>query len=234
MTISAYAQNRGGTSAFGSSGFGSSGMGRSSFGSSGFGSSGFGSSGFGSSGFGRSGFGSSGFGNQSGFGSSGMGGFGNNQMGNQTFVGRDAGDMQTTFGQTSRASDQFFTNMNRQMARNNRQNRKQAKSSSSVENATQVMRTQVRIAFPANQTTQNTVENTLNARLEKILTDHNMSRPHVEMEGDTAVLSGAVASTEESQVIATLVSLEPGVRAVRNEMTPLPSLNVDRLPTPGE
>ena len=46
-----------------------------------------------------------------------------------------------------------------------------------------------------------------------------MTQPELTMQGDTAVLRGAVKSDGERQVIAQLVSLEPGVRDVRDEMT---------------
>lgn len=215
----AHAQSRSSTSAFGSSGFGSSGMGGSSgFGSGGLGSSGFGSgsgSGFGSSGFGNSGFGSSsmgGFGN-SGFGNSGFGG--SQSGGGQNFVGRDATDMQATFMQSNRASTQFFNNMNRQMSSNNR---RQAKSSSS-KNPPQKVRIDMKVGFNPPRISTDAVAAKLRTRLAKILTAHDMSQPVVTMQGDIAVLSGTAASDSERAVIAQLVSLESGVREVRNEMT---------------
>jgi len=217
----AVAQSRtGGSSAFGSSGAGSGGFGSSGFGSSGMGrSSGFGSSGFGSSGAGGSGFGSSGFGNSSfgqggssGFGGSGFGSGGQNG-GGQSFVGRDAADMQNTFTQSNRASTQFFNNMNRQMSRNNRT------PTTSSKNPPQRLRMEVRVAFNAPQPGSEVVANTLRTRLTKILSDHQMTQPVITMQGNTAVIGGAAASDSERQVIAQLVSLEPGVRAVRNEMT---------------
>jgi BON domain len=238
----ATAQGRtGGTSAFGSSGFGSSGFGSSGFGSSGFGSSGmgrsggFGSSGFGASGFGSSGFGGSGFGNSSlgRGGSSGFGnsGFGSGQFGGgQNFVGRDAADMQNTFSQTSKASTQFFNNMNRQMARNNRRN---APSTKTSRNPQQVMRTEVQVAFTAQPPGNEAVASTLRTRLAKILADHHMTLPTVTMQGDTVVVSGAAASDGERQVIGQLVSLEPGVRAVRNEMTVAGEPTEGTAPPPG-
>jgi hypothetical protein len=230
---SAHAQGRGGggMSAFGNSGFGSSGFGGSGFGNSGFGSSGFGNSGFGSgfgnsgfgnSGFGRSGFGNSGFGNSgfgmSGFGNSGFGnsGFGGGYGGGQQFVGRDATDMQNAFQQTNRAQTQFFNNMNRQMAR---QNRNQRPTSTTSENPPQPMRMEVRVAFHAPRPTSAVVANTLRARLAKILGARGMAQPVVTMQGDTAVLSGVAASDSERLVIGQLAALEQGVREVRNEMT---------------
>jgi PPE-repeat protein len=228
----ARAQGRGGAmSAFGntglgSSGFGSSGFGNSGFGNSGFGGGGMGGRGFGSSGFGNSGFGGGGFGNspfgQGGFGNSGFGnsgfgnsGFGGQYGGGQQFVGRDATDMQGAFQQTSRAQTQFFNNMNRQFARQNRDRRP----ATTTENPPQPMRVEVRVAFQAPRPTSEVVANTLRARLTKILSARGMSQPVVTMQGDTAILTGVAASDSERQVIGQLAALEQGVREVRNEMT---------------
>ena len=229
----AFAQSRsgGGMSAFsgggmggmGSSGFGGGGMGGSGMGGSGgfgaggmsgFGGGGMGGAGMGGSGFGNSGFGNSGFGN-SGFGNSGMGGMGGNQGGGQAFVGRDATDMQGAFQQTSRAQTQFFNNMNRQMSRNNRQNKK----STTTQNPSQPMRMEVRAAFAVAKPAPSVVGDKVRARLAKILTEHHMTQPVLTMQGDTAVLSGEASSDSERQVITQLVALEAGVRDVRNEMT---------------
>lgn len=231
------AQGRMGGTGFGSSGFGSSGFGSSGFGSSGFGSSGFGSSSFGrnsfgagaggiGSGFGSSGFGSSGFG--SGFGSSGFGnsmsggsGFGNQGNvggqygGGQSFVGRDAGDMQGVFNQMGRASTQFFNNMNRNISRNNR-NRQPAQTS---QNPPQPTRVRLEVAFTAPRAASEVVANKIRTRLAKILPDHGMAQPELTMEGDTAVIRGVATSDSERLVIQQLIALEPGVRSVRNEMT---------------
>jgi len=246
--VSNAAAQRSGSSGFGSSGFGSSsgfggggmsgmggGMGGSGFGSSsGFGGGGMGGmgGGMGGSGMGGSGFGSSGFGGGSGFGNSGFGGgsggMGGGQYGGgQSFVGRDAADMQGTFQQSNRATTQFFNNMNRQMSRNNRD-----KKPVTAQNPPQPMRMEVRVAFVAPQHTPEVVGTRLQNRLTKILSDHNMTQPAVVMQGDTAVLSGVAASDSERQVIGQLVALEQGVRAVRNEMTVAGAV-IEEVPPPG-
>ena len=214
----------------GSGGFGNNmgGMSGGMGGSGGFGSSGMGGmgGGMGNSSFGRSGGGNSSFGN-SGFGnSSGMGG---QQGGGTSFVGRDATDMQGTFQQTSKAQTQFFNNMNRQMSRNNNRDRK-AKTTS---NPAQPMRMEVKVAFSPVRPTSDAVAARVQTRLSKILADHNMTQPLVTVQGDTAVISGAAASDNERQVIARLVSLESGVRSVRNEMTVAGSTSEDIAPPSG-
>jgi hypothetical protein len=249
----AFAQSRGGamagmgSSAFSSgsgmggfgSGFGGSGFG-SGFGGSGFGGGGIGSGGFGSGGFGSGfgGIGGGGFGNTfgrgGGFGNSGFGnsGYGGGQYGGgQAFVGRDASDMQATFMQSNRASTQFFNNMNRQMSRNNRNNRRSTTTTN--QNPPQPMRVEVRAAFTAPQPTSDAVAARLRTRLTKILADHHMTQPNLTMQGDTVVISGTAASDSERQVIANLIALEPGVRAVRNEMTLAGEPSVNIVPAPG-
>jgi PPE-repeat protein len=206
------------SSGFGNSGFGSSSLGRSGFGSSGFGSSGFGNSGFGSSGFGSSGFGNSGMG-RSGFGNSGFGnsGFGGGQYGGGTnFVGRDATDMQGTFGQASRAQTQFFNNMNRQMSRNNR-NRNAKKTTS---NASQQLRLDLKVGFNVPSASSNpALAEQIRTRITAIAAQRKMSQPLLTIQGDTAVITGTAASDSERIVIGQLVAMEPGVRDVQNLMS---------------
>jgi osmotically-inducible protein OsmY len=199
----------GGGGGMGGSGFG--GMGSSGFGGGGMGGSGFGgmgSSGFGGGGMGSSGFGSGGLGGgNAGFAGSGMGG-------QQNFVGRDANDMQATFGQMGKASTQFFNNMNRNMKNNSRRSNKKT-----VQNASQPSRVEVKVAFDVPRAPSDQMARDIRTRLAKLLAEHHMSQPTVSMEGDTVVLSGAAASENERDVISQLLAIEPGVRDVRNEMT---------------
>jgi hypothetical protein len=55
--------------------------------------------------------------------------------------------------------------------------------------------------------------------LAKILGSRQMTQPVLTMQGDTAVLTGTAVSERERLVIGQLVSLEAGVRDVRNDMT---------------
>jgi hypothetical protein len=229
--------SRFGTSGSGSSGFSSSsfrsGFGSSGFGSSGFGSSGFGSSGFGSSafgsGFGSSGFGSSfgsGFGGMSGFGSSGFGssGFGNSfgnsgfgsGFGGQNFVGRDSADMANTWNQMGQAGAQFFNQMNRSMSRgvSNAQS-----APVKVKYVPQELRVNLQVAFTPPRPSQAELAETIRTRLGRILAVQNIAAPQLTMEGDVAVLGGVAATESQRLVLEHLVAMEPGVRAVRNEMT---------------
>jgi hypothetical protein len=240
-----------GSSAFGSSGFGGSGFGGSGmgggFGSSGFGSSGFGSSGFGSSGFGSgfgsgsgggmgSGFGSGGFGG-SGFGGSGVGGSGfggglgsggyGGSGGNQGFVGRDAADMQA-LSQMGQAGTQFFNNMNRRMNRGDRD-----RNSPTNVNTTQPMLVNLQVAFVAPRPTPEVLTNTIQTRMASVLSQRGMVGPQVTMDGDIAVITGVAADESQRLMFEKLVSLEAGVRGVRNEMTVAAPPAIDALPDSG-
>jgi hypothetical protein len=215
-----------GSSGFGSSAFGSGGMGSSGFGG-GFGSSGFGGSGFGGGmggmgggGFGSSrfggGMGSSGFGGNSMFGNSGFGNNSHNGMGGgMNFVGRDAADIQATFGQMGKAGAQFFNNMNHSMGRSN----SKRSTKQTTQTPSQPMRVEVKVAFDTQRPTSAQFVETIRTRLAKVLVNHPASKPVVNMDGDTVIISGVAASENERDVITQLLAIEPGVRDVRNEMT---------------
>jgi hypothetical protein len=218
--MSAFGGGGFGGGGFGVSGFGNAGFGASQFGSSGFGGGGFGTSGFGNAGFGASRFGSSGFGGPAGGGGMGFGGsiFGNQLSGmggyggGPAFVGRDSRDMAATFNQMGRAGTQFFNQMTRNMSTRDRPTAQQ------VANIPQPMRVELQVAFDAPRPTSLVVANNLQARLGKILAEHSIAQPDVTMDGDIAVLRGVAASESQRLVLEKLVSLEPGVREVRNEM----------------
>ncbi len=117
--------------------------------------------------------------------------------------------------QGNRAMNQFFTNMNKSMSRGKNQKGK----SSNSENPPQPIRMEVKVAFDAPPVSANAVANVIQTRLTKILSDHHMSQPLITVQGDTAVITGEAKSDSERQTIGQLVSLESGIRAVRNEMT---------------
>ena len=162
----------------------------------------------GNTGFG--GFGSPSFGGGFGSQSFGMGGIG----GGQNFIGRDSADMAATFSDMSRAGTQFFNQAARQMRRGNRENQ----AVEAFENPPQPLRVELQIAFNAPQPAPIDVAASLRTRLAKILASHQIAQPVVTLEGDTAVLSGIAATESQRLVLEKLISLEPGVRQVRNEM----------------
>jgi hypothetical protein len=232
-TSLAFAQ-RGGTgfggSSFGGGGFGgmsgmsgfSGGMGGLNGGMGGFGSGGMGMGGMGG-GMGGMGGGMGGFGTGMGMGGSGMGGFGqggmggmqgNNMQGNQGFVGRDSSDMASVFNQLGRNSNQFFQQLNRTMGRGNRR-----RNSSQEENAALAIRVRLDVAFDQPAVQPGVVANNVRTRLASTLAKRKITAPEVELVGDTIVLRGVVANESQRLVIEKLVSMEPGVAAVSNEMT---------------
>jgi hypothetical protein len=193
-------------SGLGGSGFGGGGMG-------GFGGGGFGGGGFGSS-FGRGGMmGGMGFGNQM-FGGGGM----NGGMGGQSFVGRDGGDMNAVMSQMGRAGTQFFNTMSQNMRGRNNRNRQQSEGDSG-ENERQDIRIRLEVGFAAPRPAPSALARTIQTRIARLAVDHSLGQPQVAVEGDTVVLRGVAESEGQSLVLANLIALEPGVRAVRNEMT---------------
>lgn len=250
MAISAaWAQGRGGgfggmqgQSAFGTGGigsrFGGGGFGSSAFGSGmgGFGG-GFGSSGFGNAGFGATQFGGGGFGN-AGFGNTAFGGMGGNMggggMGGQNFVGRDSGDMNAVMTQMGRAGTQFFSQMSRNMG--NRGNRNRNNQPASVEeNARPAVRIRLELGFTPPQPAPSAVVRNVQTRLTRLAVDHSLGNPQVTMEAGTVVLRGTAESESQKQVLERLISMEPGVSAVRNEMiVVIPPLNEVELPAAAE
>ena len=238
ITSMAYAQGRMGgmssQSAFGSSsglrplgqaGFGATqfGSGMGSGGMSGFGSSGMGGmNSFGSGSFGSS-FGGGGMGGMSGFGMQGMGGMGGmngGAMGGQNFVGRDGGDMNAVMSQMGRAGTQFFNSMSQNMSgRNNRNRQQQSGGEGEGENERPEMRIRLEVGFAAPLPAPTALARNIQTRISRLAVDHSLGQPQVSVEGDTVVLRGVAESESQSLVLANLIALEPGVRAVRNEMT---------------
>ncbi len=216
--LAQYSQG-GGQNSFGGGSFGNN-MGGNSFGNS------FGGGSLGGNSFGGGSFGSGtggGFGSgMGGFGNSSLGGtgagqnsMGNNQQGGQGFVGRDSADMASIFNELGRNSNQFMQQLNRTMGRGNRGRQ----NSSQGENAVLPVRVQLNVAFDHPQVQSTIVAKAVRGRLEKLITRRNIAAPEVEVVGDTVVLRGVAPSESQRLVIEKLVSLEPGVYSVENQMT---------------
>jgi hypothetical protein len=230
----------GGGSSFGQSGFGS-GAGSGLGGSGGFGSGTNGFSGFGGSAFGNSSsfggnfgntFGSNGFGSSNGFGNLGGGqGFGGQQgmngaQGGQNFIGRSGSDMQSMMKAMGQGSNQFFQQLNRTLGQANRgrQNNQQK------ENAELPVRVRLNVAFDGPAPQRADLAATVHEHVDKILAVRNIAAPNIEVDGDTVVLSGTAASDDQRLVIEKLVSLEPGVSQVLNQMTVAGSSPAETMP----
>jgi osmotically-inducible protein OsmY len=190
------------------------GLGGSSFGS-GFGGGGIGTGGFGGGGgFGTSGVGTGGFGG-SGLGTGGIGQSGYGAQGGQSFVGRDAGDMQSMFNQLGRSSNQFFQQLNRTLGGRN-QNRNQG---GQPENVQRQVRVRLNVAFEHARPQPTALAATVRGRLDEVLARRDITAPQVEVDGDTVILRGTARNESERLVIEKLVSLEPGVSLVDNQLT---------------
>jgi hypothetical protein len=190
----------------------------SSFGSSGFGASRMGGLGMGGmSTFGGSRFGS-GLGGMSTFGSSLGGGMYGGQGGGQAFVGRDGADMANVFNQMGRAGTQFFNQMNRNMGGRGGRNRNR-EANQSEEQAPSDVRVELNVDFNHPRPTTESVVNQVRARLAGISAGNEATQLIVTQEDGVIVLRGVAADANQRRVFEHLIALEPGVRAVRNEMT---------------
>lgn len=204
----------------------------------------FGQTGLGQSGLGQSGLGQSGLG-QSGLGQSGLGQSGLGQIGFGTTVALDP-----TFGTTQ------FSNSLATAAAVNRvtsalggrgfggnfgggrggfggfggQNNNQQKPQ---------VRAVLRIGFPVEARESSAVGQSVNARLARMPQSKNLQNVQVTMQGRTAVIRGEVESAEDGKLVERLLSLEPGIDAIKNELTiagqPAPSqsdASVEVVPLP--
>ena len=201
----------------GSGGFGSGTNGFSGFGGSAFANSSsfggnfgnaFGSNGFGSGGggLGGGGMGGQGFGGQQGM---------NGAEGGQNFIGRSGSDMQSMMKAMGEGSNQFFRQLNRTLGQGNRgrQNNQQQ------ENAELPVRVRINLAFDGPTPAPTNLAATVEEHVDKICSAHKIAAPNIEVDGGTVVLSGTAASDNQRLVIEKLVSLEPGVSQVLNQMT---------------
>jgi hypothetical protein len=227
-------------SGFGQSGFGS-GMGSGLGGSGGFGSGTGGFSGFGGSAFGNSSsfggnfgnaFGSNGFGSGGnigiqGFGQ-GMNGGMNGQNGGQNFIGRSGSDMQAMMKAMGEGSNQFFRQLNRTLGQANR-----GKQGGQTEETTkQHVPVQLVVGFDSPRPQSTALAAAVHQHIDKILAGHKFPAPEIEVDGDTVVLRGNAESESQALVIEKLVSLEPGVSQVLNQMTVSASSPDPFLPQP--
>jgi hypothetical protein len=224
----------GGGGGFGGSGggFGGSGGGGN-FGSGTSGFSGFGGSGFGGgSNFGGSfgnAFGSNGFGSGSGgqgFGQGMNGGQGG--QGGQQFIGRSDSDTQAMMKALGKNSNQFFQQMNRTLGQANRG--KQGNQQKA--NATLQVPVRLNVAFDIAPPKSSALATALHGHIDKLLIARKITAPEIEVDGDTVVLRGTAESDSQRLVIEKLVSLEPGVYQVSNQMTVAGSSPADSTPPP--
>lgn len=233
---------RTGAGGVGGSGFGGTGTAGGAFGTGGntFGSGvGFGGSGFGgSNSFGASGFGGSGF----GIGGQAAGGAGNSgfmlgaqgqsqfMLGQQGagFVGRGTQNGAGTFlgGQAGQQQQSLMNNLNRNLL--NQQNRNaNANRGAAGSNMPQVQ-VSLRVGFEYSQPATSALNAQLSSgRVSRIL-NSRVTDPNLEIVGQTVILRGTVASESEKELAEAILSLQPGVTTVRNDLVVVPEIPAPR------
>jgi len=82
----------------------------------------------------------------------------------------------------------------------------------------QTVRSTLRLGFQIRRPTSNAITSRFVARLPRIPGLEAASGVGVKMDGQTAVLQGAVASQRQADLIERLALLEPGISDVRNEL----------------
>lgn len=236
-TTSSFGQGRqGGAGGFGGgTSFGGGGGGANSFGGfrsgggGGFGGGGLTGGGFGSGGmgggFGSGGFAGGGMGGQSGSYASQMGQFGNFGN-NQSFVGSSGDDVRQMFERMGANSDQMVQQLER--ANNRRERRDQ---NNARENQAPPVRVQLKVAFDHPTIATTTMPAVVTRRFTQIVstTNKQLATPGIEVRDGVVTLTGIAASASDRLLIEKLVSLEPGVKRVQNQMTVAEEIAV---PTP--
>jgi osmotically-inducible protein OsmY len=82
------------------------------------------------------------------------------------------------------------------------------------------LRTSVELGFQAPAApTPSAVSSRVQTRIARIPKIQEMGSINVQMEGQTAVLQGQVASAQDRDLVARMLLLEPGISDVRNELT---------------
>lgn len=140
---------------------------------------------------------------------------GNRGQSNQRrFIGGSADEMQQRMREFSggQRRTQFF---DFQIENLNEQRRSEAGRGGGNQDRPPV-RVQLRPRFNYAKLPASTVSSNVSTSLTRILSQRDVSMPQVELVDRTATLRGFVTSVEERDLIAKLVSLEPGISSVEN------------------
>jgi hypothetical protein len=182
----------------------------------------------GSGGMGGSGFG----GSMGGLGTSGEGGSGPGQSGARQgvgqgrpgFVGRDSADMAAIFellrgdGDETKGQSDGASGGGERGGRGGRGKGSGTKEGQE-ENAKLLIRVRLDVAFQVPRPQSKVVATVVRDRLGSILARRNIPAPGVEFAGDTVILRGVAQDEDQRLLIEKLVSLEPGVGTIDNQMT---------------
>lgn len=200
---------------FGNSGFGSGGgLGTQSFGG------GLGQGGFGQGGLGQGGLGQSGFGGATGF--NAQGGFGQSASG---FVGRDSADVAAMFENMTRQGQAFQNRVDRAINRSGLGDR------GSDQTTQQKVRVQLKVGFDYPDPSTSPAMQALSPRMKQLLVEQKVSGVSFERDGGRVTIFGRAADSWERMLVEQLVSQQPGVTSVQNQMTVAEPIDA---PTPQE
>ncbi|HTI50917.1 MAG TPA: BON domain-containing protein, partial [Planctomycetaceae bacterium] len=89
-------------------------------------------------------------------------------------------------------------------------------------NSYRSVRPQLKIAFDAPSPKAATTVGRITTRFDKLSTRSVFSGVKFDADGGTVVLRGQVSSEEDRKLAGILVSMEPGVRSVKNELMVTP------------
>jgi hypothetical protein len=174
-----------------------------------------------------------GMGGGAGFGmGGGQMGFGSNQ--NQGFIGRDAADVQAMF-QSMATGAQGMGGQNQNQNRNRGQQRGQGndrQQQSGGEQATAPIRVRLQVAFdyPLPSTTSGGPVAFEPTQYDRILEERQVENFAIQRYGSRVIITGLAANASERLLMEKLVSLEPGVTEVENQMTVPESVGAPILP----
>jgi hypothetical protein len=198
-------------------------------------------SGMGSMGMGSMGMGSMGMGGMSGFGATGstFGGgsaFGSGMMGGGTGMGYGALMQQQPgyagFGQTGTTgmTGRTTTTMGRTTtgratggaARGGQAGRMGQTGTTQAQNTAPAVPIRLQVGFDAPRATGGALTSSVQTKLSDIAAVRRLGRPQVSVEGGVVVLTGTAPTESQRMLIQTIVSQQPGVSAIRNEIVIAP------------
>jgi osmotically-inducible protein OsmY len=110
---------------------------------------------------------------------------------------------------------------------NNQQQQQFTNQGSQRGNSTRSIRPQLKVAFKSPSPISATMQKKLNVRFDGLSKREGMGGVNVDVNGGKVTLRGQVDSEDSRKLAAMLVSLEPGVRSVQNDLTVNPPVPVE-------
>lgn len=199
-----------GNASYSNSGLGGMGQGMGGMGGMGTGGFGQGMGGMGQGGMG--GMGTGGFGQSGGMGAMGFGAGGQQQG---TFIGRDSAEVTAMFESMGRQGQQA----NNRNQRGNQNNNRGRDANTGAESNQQQVRVQLRIGFEVPDAASSPMATVLTERLAKVLEERTISGFDFTVDGGNVIVTGVAKDDFERMLVAQLISQQPGVVTVTNQMT---------------